>query len=90
MLHTPLCRLLGIRHPIFQAPMAGGWTTPSLVSEVSNAGALGMLAGARVAPDQLRDDIRAVKARTDRPFGVNFLLARPGEGNGDPTAVQRF
>ncbi len=70
--------------------MAGGWTTPALVSEVSNAGALGMLAGARVAPDQLRDDIRAVKARTDRPFGVNFLLARPGEGNGDPTAVQRF
>ena len=28
-LHTPLCDLLGIRYPIIQAPMAGGWTTPS-------------------------------------------------------------
>jgi nitronate monooxygenase len=49
-----------------------------------------MLAGARVSPDQLREDIRAVKARTDRPFGVNFLLARPEADNPDATAVQRF
>lgn len=90
MLRTSLCDLLGVRYPIFQAPMAGGWTTPALVSEVSDAGGLGMLAGARVAPDRLREDIRAVKARTDRPFGVNFILARPEEGNRDPAAVQRF
>lgn len=70
--------------------MAGGWTTPALVSEVSEAGGLGMLAGARVAPDRLREDIRAVKARTDRPFGVNFLLAPPEPGGGDVTTVQRF
>jgi nitronate monooxygenase len=90
VLRTPLCHLLGIRYPIFQAPMAGGWTTPALVSEVSNAGGLGMLAGARVSPDRLREDIRAVKARTDRPFGVNFLLAPPEPGGGDVTTVQRF
>jgi hypothetical protein len=48
VLRTPLCHLLGIQYPILQAPMAGGWTTPALVSEVSNAGGLGMLAGARV------------------------------------------
>src|SRR5919112_4703299 len=75
VLRTSLCYLLGIRYPIFQAPMAGGWTTPALVSEVSNAGGLGMLAGARVSPDQLREDIKAVKDQKDRPFGVNFLLA---------------
>jgi nitronate monooxygenase len=90
VLRTPLCDLLDIRYPIFQAPMAGGWTTPNLVSEVSNAGGLGILAGARIAPDQLRENIRAVKARTDRPFGVNFILARPEEGNRDLAAVQRF
>jgi hypothetical protein len=41
---APPCDLLGIQYPIFQAPMAGGWTTPALVSEVSDAGGLGMLA----------------------------------------------
>jgi nitronate monooxygenase len=70
--------------------MAGGWTTPELVSEVSNTGGLGMLAGARVSPEGLREDIRAVKARTDRPFGVNFLLAPPEPGNKDVVSVQRF
>jgi nitronate monooxygenase len=89
-LRTVLCDLLGIRYPIVQAPMAGGWTTPELVSEVSNAGGLGMLAGARVSPERLQEDIWAVKARTNRPFGVNFLLAPPEPGNTDTVLVQRF
>ncbi len=87
---TRLCDLLGIRYPIVQAPMAGGWTTPELVSEVCNAGGLGMLAGARVSPERLQEDIRAVRARTDRPFGVNFLLAPPEPGSSDAVPVQRF
>ncbi len=89
-LRTRLCDLLGIRYPVIQAPMAGGWTTPELVSEVSNAGGLGMLAGARVSPERLREDIRTVQAQTDRPFGVNFLLAPPEPGNRDAISVQRF
>jgi nitronate monooxygenase len=70
--------------------MAGGWTTPELVSAVSHGGGFGVLAGARVSPDKLREDIRAVRARTDRPFGVNFLLAPQEQGNRDVVAVQRF
>jgi nitronate monooxygenase len=89
-LRTPLCDLLGIRYPLVQAPMAGGWTTPELVSAVCEAGGFGVLAGARVSPEKLREDIRAVKALTDRPFGVNFLLAPPEPGGGDVVAVQRF
>ena len=89
-LSTPLCDLLGVRYPLIQAPMAGGWTTPGLVSAVSNAGGFGSLAGAGVPPERLREDIRAVKERTDRPFGVNFLLAPPGPGSQDVAAVQRF
>ena len=89
-LRTPLCDLLDIRYPIIQAPMAGGWTTPELVAAVCNAGGLGVLAGARISPDKLRDDIRAVKTRTDRPFGVNFLLAPPEQGNEDVVTAQRF
>jgi nitronate monooxygenase len=70
--------------------MAGGWTTPELVSAVSNAGGFGVLAGARVPPDRLRKDIRAVRTLTNRPFGVNFLLAPPEPGNKDVASVQRF
>jgi nitronate monooxygenase len=89
-LSTSLCDLLGIRYPIIQAPMAGGWTTPDLVSAVCEAGGFGMLAGARVTPEKLYDDIEAVRARTDKPFGVNFLIAPPGRGNEDVASVQRF
>src|SRR5918997_4553688 len=89
-LSTTLCELLGVRYPLVQAPMAGGWTTPELVSAVSNAGGFGSLAGSGVPPERLREDIRAVKERTSRPFGVNFLLAPPGRGSRDVAAAQRF
>jgi len=85
---TPLCRQLGIELPIVQAPMAGGWTTPALVAAVSNAGGLGMLAGARISADALRTQVEAVRALTDRPFGVNFLLAPPDPAPHDVAAVQ--
>ena len=52
---TSLTRLLGVRYPIVQAPMAGGHITPELVAAVSNAGALGMVAGALLAPEALRE-----------------------------------
>ena len=67
--------LFGARHPIVQAPMATV-QPPSLAAHVSNAGGLGMIAGATLAPDELRAAIRAVRAATSRPFGVN-LFAPP-------------
>ncbi len=72
-----LCRHLGIEHPIVQAPMAGGWTTPELVAAVSNAGGLGVLAAGRLTIDALASGLRRIHELTDRPFGVNFLLAPP-------------
>lgn len=90
VLRTPLCDLLGIRYPIVQAGMAGGPTTPEMVAAVSNAGGLGVLGAARLAPDQLRKAIRTIKEQTDRPFGVNFLLAPPELGNQDVPTVQLF
>jgi nitronate monooxygenase len=74
-MRTPLCERLGIDIPIIQAPMAGGWTTPALVAAVAEAGGLGTLAGARITPAELRGQIEETRRRTDRPFGVNFLLA---------------
>jgi nitronate monooxygenase len=70
-MRTPLCDLLGIEHPIVQAPM-GGPAVPQLAAAVSNAGALGMLAlswsgdaGAAV---------RELRGLTEHPFGGNFGL----------------
>jgi nitronate monooxygenase len=72
--------------------MAGGWTTPALVAAVCNAGGLGVLAAARTSTEQLRESIRATRSLTDRPFGVNFLLAGAGPGPTRDTvaAAQRF
>jgi nitronate monooxygenase len=75
ILRTALTDLAGIRLPIVQAPMAGGWTTPELVAAVSNAGGLGMLAGTRLTVAQLDEQIRRTRELTPRPFGVNFLIA---------------
>ncbi|HEX3291633.1 MAG TPA: nitronate monooxygenase family protein [Gaiella sp.] len=76
-LDTRVCRLLGTRYPIVQAPMAGGFTTPELVAAVSNAGGLGSLGGAILSPDDLREAIAAVRRLTDRPFGVNLFAPLP-------------
>lgn len=76
-MRTILCDLLGIEFPIVQAPMAGGWTTPALVSAVSEAGGLGTLAGGRITAEELRGQIEETRRRTGRPFGVNFLVPAP-------------
>ena len=47
---------------------------PELAAEVSKAGGLGILAGLNLAPDDLRREIRRVRALTDAPFGVNLWL----------------
>ena len=69
---TPAARALGVRYPLLQAPMSGS-TTPELAAAVSNAGALGSLGAAWLAPADLRAAIRAVRQLTDRPFMVNLF-----------------
>ncbi|HEX6212752.1 MAG TPA: nitronate monooxygenase [Methylomirabilota bacterium] len=70
---TTLCDLLGLEHPIVQSGM-GGVAGPDLVAQVSRAGALGIIAGLNLTADQVREAIRAVRAATDRPFGVNLFM----------------
>src|SRR5262245_10790594 len=89
-LHTLLCDRLGIRYPIIQAPMAGGWTTPELVAAVSNAGGLGMYPASRLTNQQMHDAIRQIRQLTDKPFGVNFLTAGAEPGNVDVAATQQL
>ena len=82
MLHTRACTVLGIATPIVQAGMSS-FTSPELVAAVSNAGGLGIL-GALLRPvAKLRDDLARIRALTDRPFGVNHVLAHL-----DPEALE--
>lgn len=73
---TAVTELLGIRYPIIQGGMA--WVAEhSLASAVSEAGGLGIIAAANAPCDYVREEIRKVKARTEKPFGVNIMLLSP-------------
>jgi NAD(P)H-dependent flavin oxidoreductase YrpB (nitropropane dioxygenase family) len=76
-MRTRITELLGIRYPIIQAP-ANFVGVPRLVAAVSNCGGFGILASGRLAAEEIRDDIRAVKQLTDKPFGVNLIFGSPG------------
>jgi len=69
-----LIEQLGIAHPIIQAPMAGGPSTPELVAAVSNAGGLGSMGMGYLSPLQIEAEIRKVKELTDKPFSVNLFV----------------
>jgi enoyl-[acyl-carrier protein] reductase II len=47
----------------------------ALAAAVSEAGGLGVLAAAHNTPEELRAEIRRVRERTDKPFGVDVLFA---------------
>lgn len=67
-----ICELFGIRYPVFMGAVS---QELELGAAVSQAGGLGCLAGALMAPDKLRERIRRIRELTDRPFSVNFPIA---------------
>ena len=75
-LRTPLCDLVGIEHPIVQTGM-GFVAEPELAAAVAEAGGLGIVAAAMMSLDELAQAIEAVRALTDRPFGVNLRSDAP-------------
>ena len=76
--------LLRIQIPLLGAPMAGGPSTPALAAEVSRAGGLGFLGAAYSTPEQILEWSKEVRARTDRPFGINLFADVPEAPSGDP------
>jgi len=73
---TTIQSLFGIELPIIQAPMAGIQTSAMAIA-VSNAGGLGSLPAAMLAPDALRREIDAIRAQTAKPYNVNFFCHVP-------------
>ncbi|MHB2138820.1 NAD(P)H-dependent flavin oxidoreductase [Pseudomonas monsensis] len=71
-----LLDLLGIEVPIIQGPMAGA-TNSSMVIAVCNAGGLGSMPAAMLSIEQLRDELKIIRANTDKPFNVNFFCHQP-------------
>jgi len=75
-MRTAICDLFGIEHPVIQGGMA--WLgTAELVSAVSNGGGLGIIGAGNAPPGWLREQIRAAREWTDKPFGVNIMLMSP-------------
>jgi NAD(P)H-dependent flavin oxidoreductase YrpB (nitropropane dioxygenase family) len=72
--------LLGISHPVVLGGMASGTSVP-LVAAVSTAGGLGTLGVTGLNAAQMCDQIAAIRAATDKPFGINFLLFRTEEAS---------
>ena len=78
--------------PIVQAPMAGGPSTPELAVAVCRAGGIGFLAAGYKRADAVRDEIRAVRAATSAPFGINLLVptAEPAKPDGLRAYLRRI
>ena len=87
-LTTPVCELLGIELPIMQAGMST-YTSAELVAAVSNAGGLGIIGAHGRNRDDLRDEIRRVRALTSKPFGVNHVVCLINDDCVELTLAQR-
>ncbi|MCD7728990.1 MAG: enoyl-[acyl-carrier-protein] reductase FabK [Clostridia bacterium] len=79
MLESKICESLGIRYPVFQGGMA--WVADAdLAAAVSEAGGLGIIAAMNMDGGQLSAEIDKLRAKTDKPFGVNIMLMSPFAG----------
>jgi len=76
-LNTPLTAALGCDYPIIQTAM--GWvSTSQLVTASIEAGAFGFLAAAVMSPEECEREIKLIKSKTDKPFGVNIHAFQQG------------
>jgi enoyl-[acyl-carrier protein] reductase II len=74
MIKTRITDLLGVCYPIVQAPM--GWIARAqLASAVSNAGGLGVIETSSGQLGEVREEVKKMRALTDKPFGVNIAQA---------------
>jgi NAD(P)H-dependent flavin oxidoreductase YrpB (nitropropane dioxygenase family) len=73
MIHTRICEMLDIVHPVVLGGM-GAATSAPLVAAVSNAGGFGTLGTSAFNAATLREEIASIRERTEKPFGINHLL----------------
>jgi nitronate monooxygenase len=71
-----ITQLFGIDSPIIQAPMAGVQGS-RLALAVMEAGGLGSLPCAMLAPDALRTELQAITSQSNKPYNLNFFCHTP-------------
>jgi enoyl-[acyl-carrier protein] reductase II len=79
-LHTPICDVFEIEHPVFLAGM-GEVAFADVCAAVSEAGGYGTLGMVASDPERIRREMRAVRKQTEKPFGVDMLAALPDAVN---------
>ncbi len=70
--------LVKVEHPIIQAPMAGAGGVDLRLAAMKG-GALGSLPCGMLSPEQVRQQVAAIRAMSDRPFNLNFFCHRMPE-----------
>ncbi len=75
-MQTRLTEMLGVEHPVMLAGM-GGVSYSKLVAAVSEAGGFGCLGASTMRPDEMVEEMSAVRSMTDKPYGVDLLTAMP-------------
>lgn len=74
MIHTRFTQAFGVDAPIMSAPMAvvSGATLAGAVSAAGGLGTFGAINPVR-GPAWISDEVAAIRAQTDRPFGIGFI-----------------
>lgn len=75
-----LNEMLNIKYPIIQGGMAN-IATGKFAAQVSNAGALGLIASGGLNAEAIEKEIAECRKLTDKPFGVNLMLLNPDVDN---------
>ncbi len=91
-LSTPLSDRLGLRYPIVAAPMFI-ISNKEMIVAAAEAGILGTMPTLNArTPEALRADLEWIRARTDKPFGLNLTigLTDPERREQDMDLVEEF
>jgi len=77
-MRTRLTEMLEIEHPVMLAGM-GGVSYSEVVAAVTEAGGFGCLGASAMSNNRMVEEMRLVRDRTAKPYGVDLLTAAPGD-----------
>jgi nitronate monooxygenase/enoyl-[acyl-carrier protein] reductase II len=75
-----MCEEMGIEYPIFSVGF-GSAAGPDLAAAVSNAGGFGVLGVSGMLPDEIERRVAKTRELTDRPIGLNIIIAETEAGD---------
>lgn len=81
MSNSNVAEMLNIKYPLFQGPFGGGYSTPVLVSTVSNLGGMGGYGAYQLNPDKIKEVIHQIKELTNKPFNINLWVNDADDNN---------